>query len=91
MRAVILAMSLATLAGCALNVPTKSPKFPDAPAELTEKLPDLIPLEPGKKKPKELLDNAAENYGICYQYLERSLAWQNWYQEQRALHQKHQK
>lgn len=91
MKSMALALCLTVLAGCALNVPVKTAKFPDAPAELTEKLPDLIPLEPGKKKPKELLDNAAENYGICYQYLERSLAWQNWYQEQRALHQKHQK
>jgi hypothetical protein len=91
MRSVFSAMVMVMLSGCTLITPVRPPKFPDVPAELTQPLPDLIPLESSKKKPRELLDNAAENYGICYQYRERAAAWENWYREQKTLYQKHNK
>lgn len=87
----ILIAVVMSFTGCSLLVPVKPPKFPEAPKELFEKMPDLAPLPPGKKSPKDLLDNVAENYGLCYQYLERNLAWEKWYNEQKSLYEKHQK
>jgi hypothetical protein len=92
MKNALIALFAVMLTGCkVLSAPAQPAKFPEAPEVLTQKLPDLIPLDPRMKKPKELLDNAAENYGICYQYLERSQAWENWYREQKTLYEKHNK
>lgn len=85
MKYLLAAVLSVALSGCSFLVPTKPPKFPDAPAELSEKLPGLTPLDPSKRTPKDLLDNAALNYGVCYRYIERSHAWQYWYNEQRRL------
>jgi hypothetical protein len=79
------------VSGCSLMTPVMSPKFPAAPSELLEEMPALSPLPAGKKSPRELLDSVAENFGVCHQYLERAHAWEDWYHQQKTLHEQYRK
>ena len=77
--ALILALSLA---GCATTAPVPVvPRFPDAPAVLLERCPQLKPIDSDRGTLREFLKTVIENYATYYQCADKAHAWQDWYRE----------
>lgn len=80
--AVIIAAAL--LSGCATPVPVKQ-KWPDAPAALQERCPQLKELGKEQGTLKDLLMVMIDNYAVYYVCAGRTQGWQDWYQEQKKI------
>ena len=78
--AIILAL---TLAGCT-SVPIKQ-KFPEAPAKLMTKCPNLKTVEGDKVTVTDMLKVVVENYSTYYQCAVVTDGWQEWYQVQKII------
>lgn len=75
------------LSACTTVVPVKQ-EFPVAPAVLLERCPDLMTVDDGKNSLRDMLKVVIQNYALYYQCAEKTHGWQNWYQEQRRIHNK---
>lgn len=73
------------LSACATPVPVKQ-SFPVAPAALLERCPDLLTIDDGKNSMRDMLKVVIQNYALYYQCAERTHGWQDWYGEQKRIH-----
>lgn len=73
------------LAGCSTTVPV-APKFPDATPELMKKCEDLKKIEGDKVAITDLLKVVVHNYTLYYECSTKVEGWQEWYTEQKKIH-----
>ena len=80
----ILVVVLLTMLGCSTTVPL-SQKFPEAPQQLMDPAPELIPLPENEKTLTDLIENANTNYGQYYDLKAKYQTWQEWYKQQKQI------
>lgn len=73
------------LAACSTTVPVKQ-QFPVAPQMLLERCPDLLTIDDGKNSMRDMLKVVIQNYSLYYQCAEKTHGWQDWYGEQKRIH-----
>lgn len=73
------------LAGCSTTVPVAT-KFPDATPELMKKCEDLKKIEGDKVAITDLLKVVVHNYTLYYECSTKVEGWQEWYTEQKKIH-----
>lgn len=73
------------LSACSTPVPVKQ-QFPVAPAALLERCPDLLTIDDGKNSMRDMLKVVIQNYALYYQCAEKTHGWQDWYSEQKRIH-----
>lgn len=84
MKTAIIALAL-LLAGCSTPVPVRQ-QFPVAPQMLLERCPDLLTIDDGKNSMRDMLKVVIQNYSLYYQCAEKTHGWQDWYGEQKKIH-----
>ena len=72
------------LVGCSTPVPVKQ-KFPNAPAILLERCPQLMELPEDQNNIKNFMGIVIQNYGTYYQCAEKVQGWQEWYKENQKI------
>jgi hypothetical protein len=72
------------LSGCFTTVPVKQ-KFPNAPAILLERCPQLMELPEDQNNIKNFMGIVIQNYGTYYQCAEKVQGWQEWYKENQKI------
>lgn len=82
MKLYIAALAL-TLTGCSTFVPVTPPKWPDAPAELKEKCPDLNTVDANTPSFTEFLKVVVKNYELYYYCSLKQEGWSDWYKKQK--------
>jgi hypothetical protein len=85
MMKLLLIPLIITISGCSVLVPVKN-EFPVAPSILLEKCPQLKEVESDKGTLREMLKVVIENYATYYQCAAKTHGWQDWYQEQKKVH-----
>ncbi len=83
MKYILLVLSL-LLSGCFTTVPVKQ-KFPNAPAILLERCPQLMELPEDQNNIKNFMGIVIQNYGTYYQCAEKVQGWQEWYKENQKI------
>ena len=83
MKKLILSLSI-FLTACSTVVPVKQ-KFPEAPAKLMTKCPNLEEAEPTTTSIADLLKVVVRNYSTYYQCAVVTDGWQEWYQIQKII------
>ena len=73
------------LTACSTPVPVKQ-SFPVAPAALLERCPDLLVIDDGKNSMRDMLKVVIQNYALYYQCAEKTHGWQDWYGQQKKIH-----
>jgi PBP1b-binding outer membrane lipoprotein LpoB len=73
------------LAGCSTTVPVVQ-KFPNATPELMKKCEDLKKIEGEKVSITDMLKVIVENYTMYYECSTKVDGWQDWYYEQKKIH-----
>lgn len=84
MKYIVLALTL-FISACSTTVPVKQ-QFPVAPQILLERCPDLLTIDDGKNSLREMLKIVIQNYATYYQCAEKTHGWQDWYKEQKRIH-----
>jgi hypothetical protein len=84
MKYVLLSLVL-LLSACSTSVPVRQP-FPVAPAALLERCPDLLTIDDGKNSMRDMLRVVIQNYALYYQCAEKTHGWQDWYGQQKKIH-----
>ncbi len=80
-----LLIPLVLLAGCSTTVPVKM-KFPDIPPELAETCPELEKTPAGTTQLSKTLEVVVKNYSKYHQCKTKVDAWNEWYQENKKIH-----
>ena len=84
MKLTVLAAAI-LLTGCSTAIPIK-PKFPEPPGQLVrQSCPQLQQLQPDAKL-SDVARTVTVNYSTYYECAVKVDAWNQWYGEQRALH-----
>jgi hypothetical protein len=83
MKYILLVLPL-LLSGCFTTVPVKQ-KFPNAPAILLERCPQLMELPEDQNNIKNFMGIVIQNYGTYYQCAEKVQGWQEWYKENQKI------
>ena len=83
MKYLILSLSI-LLSACSTTVPVKQ-KFPEAPAKLMTKCPDLKTVQGSNVPITDVLKVVVENYTTYYQCAVITDSWQEWYQIQKKI------
>jgi hypothetical protein len=73
------------LAGCSTTVPVVQ-KFPNATPELMKKCEDLKKIEGDKVSITDMLKVVVTNYTLYYECSTKVDGWQEWYTEQKKIH-----
>ena len=73
------------LAGCSTSIPV-TPKFPNATPELMKKCEDLKKIEGDKVAITDMLKVIVTNYTMYYECSTKVDGWQDWYNEQKKIH-----
>lgn len=84
MKYVLLSLVL-LLSACSTPVPVRQ-EFPVAPAALLERCPDLLTVDDGKNSMRDMLKIVIQNYALYYQCAEKTHGWQDWYGQQKKIH-----
>jgi hypothetical protein len=84
MKYVLLSLVL-LLSACSTSVPVRQ-AFPVAPAALLERCPDLLTIDDGKNSMRDMLRVVIQNYALYYQCAEKTHGWQDWYGQQKKIH-----
>jgi hypothetical protein len=82
-RLIVIASLL--LSACANTTAPVIPKWPEAPADLQQPVPELTQLAPEQRNLSDLIENANENYTQYYILKEKLEGWQNWYNTQEKI------
>ena len=72
------------ITACSTAVPLTQ-RFPDAPAMLNEKCPELKIIVGEKVSIVDFTKTVSENYMTYYQCAGRTEAWIDWYQQQKKI------
>ena len=83
MRIVLLGI-VSLLASCSTAVPLTQ-SFPEAPAMLKEKCPELKIIVSEKVSIVDFTKTVSENYTTYYQCAGRTDAWIDWYKQQKKI------
>lgn len=83
MKKLVLILAI-LLTACSTTVPVKQ-KFPEVPAKLMIKCPNLETLEPNTTALTDLLKVVVKNYSTYYQCAVITDGWQEWYQVQKII------
>lgn len=83
MRYLLLSLTI-LLSACSSIVPVKQ-KFPEAPAKLMTKCPNLKTVDSDKASITDMLKVVVENYSTYYQCAVVTDGWQEWYQIQKII------
>jgi len=82
----LIVISAFLLSACAASGPAPVlPKWPTAPADLQQPVPDLKPLDANKRNLSDLISNANDNYTEYYILKEKYEGWQQWYNSQQKI------
>jgi hypothetical protein len=73
------------LAGCSTTVPVNK-KFPNATPDLMKKCEDLRKIEGDKVSITDMLKVVVSNYTLYYECSTKVDGWQDWYNEQKKIH-----
>lgn len=73
------------LAGCSTTVPVQK-KFPNATPELMKKCESLKKIEGDKVAITDMLKVIVHNYSLYYECSTKVDGWQEWYSEQKKIH-----
>lgn len=76
---------VALLTACSTTVPV-SQKFPDVPKSLVERCESLKKVEGDKVAITEMLKVVVQNYGMYYECAAKVDGWNDWYLEQKRIH-----
>jgi hypothetical protein len=74
------------LAGCATTVVPVQQKFPNATPELMKKCESLKKIEGDKVAITDMLKVVVHNYSLYYECSTKVDGWQEWYNEQKKIH-----
>jgi PBP1b-binding outer membrane lipoprotein LpoB len=74
------------LAGCASTPVPVTKKFPNATPELMKKCEDLKKIEGDKVSITDMLKVVVHNYSLYYECSTKVDGWQEWYAEQKKIH-----
>lgn len=77
-------LALVILTGCSTLIPV-APKFPEVPAELNTKCPDLQKT-PETEKLSDVLNTVVDNYSQYHECQEYVMRWQEWYTKQKKIY-----
>jgi hypothetical protein len=77
-------LMLLCLSACSTTVPVKQ-KWPDVPAELLEKCPQLNTIDPGKTAITDFLKVVVKNYSLYYECSIKNDGWNEWYDSQKKI------
>lgn len=80
-----LVIALLLLAGCSTTVPVQK-KFPNATPELMKKCESLKKIEGDKVAITDMLKVIVHNYSLYYECSTKVDGWQEWYSEQKKIH-----
>jgi len=72
------------ITACSTAVPVTQ-SFPDAPAMLKEKCPELKTIQGEKVTIVDFTRTVSENYTTYYQCAGKQQAWIDWYEQQRKI------
>jgi hypothetical protein len=78
-------IALLFLAGCSTTVPVQK-KFPNATPELMKKCESLKKIEGDKVAITDMLKVIVHNYSLYYECSTKVDGWQEWYSEQKKIH-----
>ena len=78
-------IALLFLAGCSTTVPVQK-KFPNATPELMKKCESLKKIEGNKVAITDMLKVIVHNYSLYYECSTKVDGWQEWYSEQKKIH-----
>jgi hypothetical protein len=78
-------IALLFLAGCSTTV-TVQKKFPNATPELMKKCESLKKIEGDKVAITDMLKVIVHNYSLYYECSTKVDGWQEWYSEQKKIH-----
>ncbi len=73
------------LAGCSTTVPVTK-KFPNATPELMKQCESLKKIEGDKVSITDMLKVVVHNYSLYYECSTKVDGWQEWYTEQKKIH-----
>ena len=74
------------ISGCAAPAVPVRQTFPEAPAALMERCPQLKTIDRDRGTMKEFLMVVVENYATYYQCADRTHAWQDWHRETKKIY-----
>jgi hypothetical protein len=83
MRILLLGL-ISLLAACSTAVPLTQ-SFPDAPAMLKEKCPELKTIAGDRVTIVDFTRTVTQNYTTYYECAARTEAWQEWYTRQKQI------
>ena len=83
MRILLLGL-ISLLAACSTAVPLTQ-SFPDAPAMLKEKCPELKTIAGDRVTIVDFARTVTQNYTTYYECAARTEAWQEWYTRQKQI------
>lgn len=78
-------IALLFLVGCSTTVPVQK-KFPNATPELMKKCESLKKIEGDKVAITDMLKVIVHNYSLYYECSTKVDGWQEWYSEQKKIH-----
>lgn len=78
-------IALLFLVGCSTTVPVQK-KFPNATPELLKKCENLKKIEGDKVAITDMLKVIVHNYSLYYECSTKVDGWQEWYSEQKKIH-----
>jgi hypothetical protein len=78
-------IALLFLVGCSTTVPVQK-KFPNATTELMKKCESLKKIEGDKVAITDMLKVIVHNYSLYYECSTKVDGWQEWYSEQKKIH-----
>jgi hypothetical protein len=78
-------IALLFLVGCSTTVPVQK-KFPNATPELLKKCESLKKIEGDKVAITDMLKVIVHNYSLYYECSTKVDGWQEWYSEQKKIH-----
>jgi arylamine N-acetyltransferase len=84
MKRLVISLGL-LLSACATTTAPVMPKWPAAPADLQQPVPELTTLSPEQRNLSDVISNANENYSQYYILKEKYEGWQNWYKSQQQI------
>ena len=83
--AIMVITIVSCIAGCSTPVPIIA-KFPDVPAELLEKCPQLKTIEGETTTFSQLTETVNANYAQYYICANKSDSWSEWYRTQKKIY-----
>jgi len=86
MKRLLILASIILLTACANTGPKVSMSFPDAPDDLKVACPDLTAIPDNTTKLSDAIGVVGSNYSTYYECKLRVDSWNEWYNNQKQIH-----